>query len=79
MKSIRVTLWSKKALAMELSEGKELPKEAWTFLRTYIIEMPDDDYETLKSEAQKENIPLEKYIFKKYRYANQLPKTWKVT
>lgn len=79
MKSVLVDLWSKKARAMKWPEGKELPKEAWAFRRMHRIEMPDDDYEKLKSEAKKENIAVEELIFKKYRYADKLPKTWNVT
>jgi len=64
---------------MEVREGEKVSEEAVILSKVYRIEMPVDDYQKLKAEAKKEGTTVEKKIRSQYKYANQLPKEWKVT
>jgi len=75
-KTVWVTLHSKKTVVKELKPGEEPPE---TIIKTYRIELPNDDYDRLKTEAEKENKTIERIIESKYKHADSLPENWKVS
>jgi len=78
-KTVLVRMLPRKGRAVRVGEGEEMPEEAKIASKVYRIEMPVDYYEKLKAEAKKENTTVERKIRSQYKYANQLPKEWKVT